>query len=145
MSSANPRKSIDSLASGTSTPSLSHTSLEKFDSPRVPPQRYPFRRGSAASSVASIGGILDSSQNHESIAEAGQNGMLLGWALCVPTVNCCSGLVLMSHNSDIHAPSTADCSDGLTTAYRCVFDWLQTSDGSRYPSGDAAAIAAASA
>ncbi|OJJ32831.1 hypothetical protein ASPWEDRAFT_42862 [Aspergillus wentii DTO 134E9] len=72
--SASPRKSIDSLASGASTPSLSHHSFN-LDSPRVPPQRAPLRRGSTASSVASIGGVLDSSHHHGSIAESGQNAI----------------------------------------------------------------------
>ena len=77
MSSASPRKSIDSLVSGASTPPLSQLSLSQFDSARGPgPQRYPQRRSSAASSTASIGGILDSSHPHEPIAEAGQNGMI---------------------------------------------------------------------
>ena len=76
MSSASPRKSVDSLASGASTPSLSQQSLNPLDSPRVPPQRTPLRRGSTASSVVSVGGALDSSQQQGSIAEAGQNGAL---------------------------------------------------------------------
>ncbi|KAE8162781.1 Vps54-like protein-domain-containing protein [Aspergillus tamarii] len=75
MSSASPRKSIDSLASRASTPSLSQYSLNQLESPRVPPQRYPLRRGSTASSIASIGGILDSSARHGSIAESGQNAI----------------------------------------------------------------------
>ncbi|KAB8234816.1 vacuolar protein sorting-associated protein 54 [Aspergillus alliaceus] len=75
MSSASPRKSIDSLASGASTPSLSQYSLNQLESPRVPPQRYPLRRGSTASSIVSIGGILDSSGRHGSIAESGQNAI----------------------------------------------------------------------
>ncbi|RAQ52520.1 GARP complex component (Vps54) [Aspergillus flavus] len=75
MSSASPRKSIDSLASGASTPSLSQYSFNQLESPRVPPQRYPLRRGSTASSIASIGGILDSSNRHGSIAESGQNAI----------------------------------------------------------------------
>jgi hypothetical protein len=76
MSPASPRKSVDSLASGASTPSLSQYSLNQLESPRVPAQRYPLRRGSTASSIASIGGILDSSSRHGSIAESGQNGTL---------------------------------------------------------------------
>lgn len=70
-----PRKSIDSLASGASTPSLSQYSFNQVESPRVPPQRYPLRRGSTASSIVSIGGILDSSSRHGSIAESGQNAI----------------------------------------------------------------------
>ncbi|KAJ5381940.1 uncharacterized protein N7496_004368 [Penicillium cataractarum] len=73
MAPSSPRKSIDSLASGASTPSLSHYSTSQLESPRVPPQRYPLRRGSTASSIVSIGGILDTSQHHGSIAESGQN------------------------------------------------------------------------
>ncbi|EAW14854.1 vacuolar protein sorting-associated protein 54 [Aspergillus clavatus NRRL 1] len=75
MSSMSPRKSIDSLASGTSTPSLSQFSLSQIESPRAPPQRSLLRRGSTASSIVSIGGILDSSQHHGSIAESGQNAI----------------------------------------------------------------------
>ncbi|GES58130.1 GARP complex component [Aspergillus terreus] len=75
MSSVSPRKSIDSLASGASTPSLSQYSFNQIESPRVPPQRYPLRRGSTASSIVSIGGILDSSSRHGSIAESGQNAI----------------------------------------------------------------------
>ncbi|KAF9891488.1 hypothetical protein FE257_003955 [Aspergillus nanangensis] len=76
MSPVSPRKSIDSLASGASTPSLSQYSFNQIESPRVPPQRYPLRRGSTASSIVSIGGILDSSSHrHGSIAESGQNAI----------------------------------------------------------------------
>ncbi|KAE8354206.1 Vps54-like protein-domain-containing protein [Aspergillus coremiiformis] len=75
MSSASPRKSIDSLTSGASTPSLSQYSLTQLESPLVPLQRYPLRRGSTASSIASIGGILDSSSRHGSIAESGENAI----------------------------------------------------------------------
>ncbi|KAJ5669876.1 Vacuolar protein sorting-associated protein 54 [Penicillium macrosclerotiorum] len=76
MASTSPRKSIDSLASGVSTPSLSHYSTTQLESsPRVPPQRYPLRRGSTASSIVSIGGILDTSQHHGSITESGQNAI----------------------------------------------------------------------
>ncbi|PWY80439.1 GARP complex component [Aspergillus sclerotioniger CBS 115572] len=75
MSSATPRKSIDSLASGASTPSLSQFSLSQIESPRASTQRFPLRRGSTASSIASIGGILDPSYRHGSIAESGQNAI----------------------------------------------------------------------
>ncbi|KAJ5223332.1 hypothetical protein N7468_007874 [Penicillium chermesinum] len=70
-----PRKSIDSLASATSTPSISHYATTHLESPRVPPQRYPLRRGSTASSIVSIGGILDTSQHHGTITESGQNAI----------------------------------------------------------------------
>ncbi|KAJ5114047.1 Vacuolar protein sorting-associated protein 54 [Penicillium angulare] len=70
-----PRKSIDSLASGASTPSISHYSMTQLESPRVPPQRHPIRRGSTASSIVSIGGILDTSQHQGSIAESGHNAI----------------------------------------------------------------------
>ncbi|KAL4867071.1 hypothetical protein BDV12DRAFT_171910 [Aspergillus spectabilis] len=73
--SASPRKSIDSLASGASTPSLSQYSFNQLESPRIPSQRYPLRRGSTASSVVSIGGILDSANRHGAIAESGQNAI----------------------------------------------------------------------
>ncbi|KAJ5586716.1 Vacuolar protein sorting-associated protein 54 [Penicillium hispanicum] len=75
MAPNSPRKSIDSLASGASVPSLSHYSTTQLESPRIPPQRYPLRRGSTASSIVSIGGILDTSQHHGSIAESGQNAI----------------------------------------------------------------------
>ncbi|KAJ5272410.1 Vacuolar protein sorting-associated protein 54 [Penicillium angulare] len=70
-----PRKSIDSLASGASTPSISHYSMTQVESPRVPPHRPPVRRGSTASSIVSIGGILDTSQHQGSIAESGHNAI----------------------------------------------------------------------
>ncbi|KAL4781078.1 Vps54-like protein-domain-containing protein [Aspergillus varians] len=73
--SASPRKSIDSLASGASTPSLSQYSFSQIESPRGPPQRYPLRRGSTASSIVSIGGVLDPSSRHGVIAESGQNAI----------------------------------------------------------------------
>jgi hypothetical protein len=85
MSSMSPRKSIDSLASGTSTPSLSQFSLSQIESPRAPPQKFPLRRGSTASSIASIGGVLDPSQHHGSIAESGQNGTI---SLVIPQLLC---------------------------------------------------------
>lgn len=72
---SSPRKSIDSLASVASTPSLQQYAQSQYDSPRsAPSQRMPQRRSSTASSLASIGGILDSSTHHSSIAELGQNG-----------------------------------------------------------------------
>ncbi|KAI9370625.1 GARP complex component [Aspergillus egyptiacus] len=74
--STSPRKSVDSLASVTSTPSVSQYSHNQIESPRIPPQRgYPLRRGSTASSIVSIGGILDSSIRHRAIAESGQNAI----------------------------------------------------------------------
>ncbi|KAL1870632.1 hypothetical protein Plec18167_007396 [Paecilomyces lecythidis] len=76
MSSVSPRKSTDSLASATSIQSLSQFSFAQNESPRVPPsQRFSPRRGSTASSIVSIGGMLDSSQHHASIAESGQNAI----------------------------------------------------------------------
>ncbi|OQE01270.1 hypothetical protein PENVUL_c043G07531 [Penicillium vulpinum] len=74
MSSTSPRKSIDSLASGVSSPSVSY-STSQLESPRAAPQRFPLRRGSTASSIVSIGGVLDSSLYHGSIAESGQNAI----------------------------------------------------------------------
>ncbi|KAJ5089029.1 Vacuolar protein sorting-associated protein 54 [Penicillium argentinense] len=75
MTPTSPRKSIDSLASASSTPPISHYSTTQLEFPRVPPQRNPLRRGSTASSIVSIGGILDTSQHHGSIAESGQNAI----------------------------------------------------------------------
>ncbi|CAI7601429.1 unnamed protein product [Penicillium glandicola] len=74
MSSTSPRKSIDSLASGVSSPSISY-STSQLESPRVAPQRFPLRRESTASSIVSIGGVLDSSNYRGSIAESGQNAI----------------------------------------------------------------------
>ncbi|CAI7629415.1 hypothetical protein PCG10_008415 [Penicillium crustosum] len=78
MSSTSPRKSIDSLASGVSSPSIPY-STSQLESPRVAPQRFPLRRGSTASSIMSIGGVLESSHYHgsisESVAESGQNAI----------------------------------------------------------------------
>ncbi|OQD70749.1 hypothetical protein PENPOL_c001G07525 [Penicillium polonicum] len=78
MSSTSPRKSIDSLASGVSSPSIPY-STSQLESPRVAPQRFPLRRGSTASSIVSIGGVLESSHYHgsisESVAESGQNAI----------------------------------------------------------------------
>ncbi|KAH8701981.1 putative GARP complex component [Talaromyces proteolyticus] len=77
MSAPSPRKSIDSLASYSSTPSLQQYGQQpQYESPRVAPsQRYPPRRSSTASSIVSIGGMLDSSRHHGSIAELGQNAI----------------------------------------------------------------------
>ncbi|CRL28101.1 Vps54-like [Penicillium camemberti] len=78
MSSTSPRKSIDSLASGVSSPSIPYPTSQ-LESPRVAPQRFPLRRGSTASSIVSIGGVLESSHYHgsisESVAESGQNAI----------------------------------------------------------------------
>ena len=74
---SSPRKSIDSLASVTSTPSLQHLAQNTYEPPRiVSNQRIPQRRSSTASSFVSIGGILDSSAHRSSITELGQNGEL---------------------------------------------------------------------
>lgn len=132
MSSASPRKSVDSLASGLSTPSLSQFSLNQIDSPRAPPQRYPLRRGSTASSLASIGGILDSAHPHEPIAEAGQNGLFL-----LAIVICALGCVLIHLYSDLNPSSAPNRSDRIATSYRGGFDRLQASKFSRYTTGDA--------
>ncbi|KAJ5104389.1 Vacuolar protein sorting-associated protein 54 [Penicillium alfredii] len=75
MSSTSPRKSIDSLASVASSPSLSHYPTGQLESPRVPSQRNPLRRGSTASSIVSIGGVLDSSNYNGSIVESDQNAI----------------------------------------------------------------------
>ena len=74
MSPASPRKSSESVRSGTSTPSISHYSLSQLESPREPPRKYALRRGSTASSIVTIGSILDSSFQHGTIAESGNNG-----------------------------------------------------------------------
>ncbi|OXV09025.1 hypothetical protein Egran_03211 [Elaphomyces granulatus] len=74
MTSATPRKSVDSLASATSGASLSYFPLMQHESPRAT-QRLLSRRQSTASSIVSIGGILDTSQHHASVAESGQNAI----------------------------------------------------------------------
>ncbi|OGE57185.1 hypothetical protein PENARI_c002G07991 [Penicillium arizonense] len=103
--SNSPRKSIDSLASGVSSPSISY-STSQLDSPRVPPQRYPLRRGSTASSIVSIGGVLDSSHHHDSIAESGQNA--ISTLLQPPIVR--TGLTAQSavSNAGYKPPSSRD-------------------------------------
>ncbi|EED17768.1 GARP complex component (Vps54), putative [Talaromyces stipitatus ATCC 10500] len=74
---SSPRKSIDSLASVTSIPSLQQFSQNTYDSPRIAPaQRLPQRRSSTASSLVSIGGILDSSTHRSSIAELAISALL---------------------------------------------------------------------
>ncbi|KAL4886007.1 Vps54-like protein-domain-containing protein [Aspergillus karnatakaensis] len=103
--SASPRKSIDSLASGASTPSLSQYSFNQIESPRGPPQRYPLRRGSTASSIVSIGGVLDPSNRHGAIAESGQNA--ISTLLQPPIIR--TGLVPQSAASGGYKPpSTRD-------------------------------------
>lgn len=74
MSPASPRKSSESVRSGISTPSISHYSLSQLESPREPPRKYALRRGSTASSIVTIGSVLDSSFQHGAIAESGHNG-----------------------------------------------------------------------
>lgn len=76
MAPGSPRMSVDSLASGVSVPSSSHYPLSPIDSSRGHHQKHLLqRRGSTASSITSVGGILgNASYPHEPIAEASQNG-----------------------------------------------------------------------
>ncbi|KAK2763158.1 hypothetical protein FQN54_009794 [Arachnomyces sp. PD_36] len=74
MTYPSPRKSVDSLNSVASVPSLSQRT-PNYESPRIPSRRYAPRRGSTASSVLSLGGPLDPSQSRGSIAESGQNAI----------------------------------------------------------------------
>lgn len=128
MASTSPRKSIDSLASGVSTPALSNYSTPQLESPRVPPQRYPLRRGSTASSIVSIGGILDTSQPHGSIAESGQNGML-----SMPlTYRILTGSPLRSH---FDPPPSTDSSHRLDPSYCRFLNRIQAPVISRYSAG----------
>ncbi|KAL2821845.1 Vps54-like protein-domain-containing protein [Aspergillus cavernicola] len=131
--SVSPRKSIDSLASGASTPSLSQYSFNQVESPRAPPQRYPLRRGSTASSIASIGGILDSSNRHGAIAESGQNA--ISTLLQPPIIR--TGLVPHSAaSSGYKPPSSRDIPPVTLTNIphvdRKVFEPYLTQVGSLY-------------
>jgi hypothetical protein len=78
MSSPTPRQSGDTFASpiSASTPREFPFPQHSFSQrPSSSHQRHPSRRGSTASSITSIGGMLDASQPRTgSIAESGQNG-----------------------------------------------------------------------
>ncbi|KLJ11101.1 hypothetical protein EMPG_13621 [Blastomyces silverae] len=76
MTSPDRRKSVESLASIASVASSTQFSSSQYDpSSRFPHRpRYDSRRSSTASSITGgIGGALDSSLHHGSIAEAGHN------------------------------------------------------------------------
>ncbi|OJD16000.1 hypothetical protein AJ78_03792 [Emergomyces pasteurianus Ep9510] len=78
MNSPNRRKSVESLASLSSVSSATQLSSSQYDQgSRFPHRpRYDSRRSSTASSItAGIGGALDSSFHHGSIAEAGHNAI----------------------------------------------------------------------
>lgn len=132
--SASPRKSIDSLASGASTPSLSQYSFNQVESPRVAPHKYPLRRGSTASSIVSIGGVLDPSNRHGAIAESGQNA--ISTLLQPPIVR--TGLVPHSSaaTGGYKPPSTRDIPPVALTNIphvdRKVFEPYLTQVGSLY-------------
>ena len=128
MSSATPRKSIDSLASGASTPSLSQFSLNQIESPRTSTQRYPLRRGSTASSIASIGGILDPSHRHGSIAESGQNGTTYGSEEIYEENR------MLIRRSHLYSPATSHCPHRSSSPYRCPLRRIQAPNYSRYTS-----------
>ncbi|KKZ61202.1 hypothetical protein EMCG_04157 [[Emmonsia] crescens] len=76
MTSPDRRKSVESLASLSSVSSATQLSSSQYDpGSRFPHRpRYDSRRSSTASSITGgIGGALDSSLHHGSIAEAGHN------------------------------------------------------------------------
>ncbi|EQL32326.1 hypothetical protein BDFG_05459 [Blastomyces dermatitidis ATCC 26199] len=78
MASPDRRKSVESLASIASVSSSTRLSSSQYDpSSRFPHRpRYDSRRSSTASSITGgIGGALDSSLHHGSIAEAGHNAI----------------------------------------------------------------------
>ena len=78
MSSPTPRRSIDNTVSPRTTPSTSQYPFPHYDSPPRPgsSSRYDSRRASVASSITSIGGILESASQARgnSVAEVGKNG-----------------------------------------------------------------------
>ncbi|KAK2732870.1 hypothetical protein FQN55_003877 [Onygenales sp. PD_40] len=77
MTSPDRRKSVESLASLSSVSSTPQLSFSHYDPGRFPHRpRYDSRRSSTSSSITTgIGGALDSSLYHGSIAEAGQNAI----------------------------------------------------------------------
>ncbi|MCJ1304888.1 hypothetical protein MMC08_007701, partial [Hypocenomyce scalaris] len=79
MSSPAPRRSTDTIESPRSITSSNQYSFAQYDSPQRPVSKgyYSNRRGSAASSIASIGGVLDTSSQGrgKSIAESGDNAI----------------------------------------------------------------------
>lgn len=81
MASPTPRRSIDNTVSPYTTPSTNQYPFPHSDSPPRPgsSSRYDSRRASVASSITSIGGILESASQGRgsSIAESGRNGKLL--------------------------------------------------------------------
>lgn len=78
MSSAASRRSIDTAESPRQTPPSNQYPFPQIDSAKRPGLggRYDTRRGSTASSITSIGSIMDSSMHDgaSSIAESGSNG-----------------------------------------------------------------------
>ena len=78
MSSPTPRRSIDNTVSPNTTPTTSQYPFPNYDSPPRPgsSSRYESRRASVASSITSIGGILESASQGRgfSVAELGTNG-----------------------------------------------------------------------
>ncbi|KAI9834519.1 MAG: hypothetical protein M1819_002895 [Sarea resinae] len=79
MSSPPPRTSSDSLGSSFSTTQLDQYPFPQYESPQRPTSsgRYQLRRGSTASSITSIGGVLDSSAHGRTlpIRESAQNAI----------------------------------------------------------------------
>ena len=79
MSSSAPRRSIDNAASPRPSSSSSSYPFPQLDVPQRPGAsgRHAGGRGSGASSITSIGGILDPStqSGHGTIVESGSNGL----------------------------------------------------------------------
>ena len=81
MSSSNPRQSVDNHRSPVTSPSsIFQFPFPQNESPQRPDSSGRYRhtrgRGSTASSITSIGGVLDTAtQSRDSIAEAGNNGL----------------------------------------------------------------------
>ncbi|KAK4691191.1 vacuolar protein sorting-associated protein 54, partial [Lecanoromycetidae sp. Uapishka_2] len=78
MSSPAPRRSVDKFESPFTSPASNQYPFPQTGSPQSPEssRRHGRRRGSTASSITSIGGILDTAiQNRDTIAEASNNAI----------------------------------------------------------------------
>ena len=117
MSSPAPRRSIDNSESPRSISSNSQYPFPQYDSPQRPGSsgRYGTRHGSTASSITSIGRVLDpSSQGRkEPIAEFGNNGIY--------SVVFTRKSRLPYHCSDCYTSSTPHCSYWASPTYKCPY------------------------
>ncbi|KAL9127819.1 MAG: hypothetical protein Q9217_003379 [Psora testacea] len=107
MSSPAPRRSVDTYSSPYSSPSSNQYPFPQLSSlpTSTTSGRYGRRRGSSTSTVASIGGVLDTSaQNSDSIAEGGSNA--IATLLQPPIVR--TGLLPTAGLSAQKQPSTKD-------------------------------------